>query len=219
MNSSLKSLPVLYSFRRCPYAIRARMTLAHCAVEVEHREVLLANKPDALLRASPKGSVPVLILTDGVVLDESLDIMRWALMKTYPLETEENHWRLSLLSEADEELLEVNDGWFKTALDGYKYGRSDDVKPPELYREDAEKFLLYLERRLIHSQFFTGDKVSFLDVAIFPFIRQFSAVDPQWFDGSPYVNLRSWLYRFLASELFSKVMTKHPVWSDNSPTS
>jgi glutathione S-transferase len=195
------------------------MTLAHCAVEVEHREVLLANKPDALLRASPKGSVPVLILTDGVVLDESLDIMRWALMKTYPLETEENHWRLSLLSEADEELLEVNDGEFKTALDGYKYGRPDDVKPPELYREDAEQFLQCLERRLIRSQFLTGDKIGFLDVAIFPFIRQFAAVDSQWFDGAPYVNLRSWLHRFLTSDLFSKVMTKHPVWSHNSPTS
>ena len=195
------------------------MTLAHCAVEVEHREVLLANKPDALLRASPKGSVPVLILTDGVVLDESLDIMRWALMKTYPLETEENHWRLSLLSEADEELLEVNDGEFKTALDGYKYGRPDDVKPPELYREDAEQFLQCLERRLIRSQFLTGDKISFLDVAIFPFIRQFAAVDSQWFEGAPYVNLRSWLHRFLTSDLFSKVMTKHPVWSHNSPTS
>jgi len=192
------------------------MTLAHCAIEVEHREVLLANKPDALLRASPKGSVPVLILTDGVVLDESLDIMRWALMKTYPLETEENHWRLLSLSKADKKLLEVNDGEFKTALDGYKYGRPDDVKPPELYKEDAEQFLQCLERRLIRSQFLTGDKISFLDVAIFPFIRQFAAVDSRWFDGAPYVNLRSWLHRFLTSDLFSKVMTKHPVWLDNS---
>lgn len=195
------------------------MTLAHCAVEVEHREVLLANKPDALLRASPKGSVPVLILADGAVLDESLDIMRWALMSTYPLVTEENHWQLLSLSGADKKLLEHNDGSFKTALDGYKYGRPDDAKPPELHRQDAEQFLLSLERRLTHSQFLTGDNVSFLDVAIFPFIRQVAAVDPQWFDGSPYVNLRSWLHRFVTSELFSKVMTKHPVWSDNAPTS
>ena len=116
-------------------------------------------------------------------------------------------------------MLEVNDGWFKTALDGYKYGRSDDAKPPELYREDAVKFLLCLERRLIHSQFFNGDKVSFLDVAIFPFIRNFLRLILSGFDGSPYVNLRSWLHRFVTSELFSKVMTKHPVWSHNSPTS
>ena len=214
MSSSLNQLPILYSFRRCPYAIRARMALAHCKIAFELREVLLAKKPPALWLASAKGSVPVLVLQDGEVLDESLDIMRWAINRTYSQPLDRNNWGVGHIDSDVLMLLEKNDGNFKYALDGYKYGRPNSSKTQQMFRSDGEIFIAELDARLCQQNFLCGDNMSLVDVAIFPFIRQFAAVEPAWFEQRPYLALRQWLSDFLASELFLGVMDKHPIWTE-----
>lgn len=214
MAKPLNKLPILYSFRRCPYAIRARMALTHCGIEVELREVLLAQKPDALLRISAKASVPVLVLADSTVLDESLDIMHWAINHTYPQETDPRNWGLTAMSMAAQRLIKTNDGPFKMALDGYKYGRAESDKSPDDHRADALIFLAELDRLLCQHKFLLGDQISLVDVAIFPFIRQFAGVDELWFDKTDYRKLQQWLAFFMHSELFTQVMVKHPVWQE-----
>lgn len=207
-------LPILYSFRRCPYAIRARMALHYAGVQVEMREVLLKDKPPSMLAASSKGTVPVLIFPDGQVLDESYDVMRWALEQSDP-----EHWWVDELETEVEQLIQWNDGEFKGHLDHYKYferyssGKSPE-HPVEYYRSQAEEFLVALEQRLSIEKYLLGKTISVADVAIFPFIRQFAFADKHWFDLSPYSNLQSWLTNFLDSDLFVSVMTKHPVWSE-----
>lgn len=214
MVKPLNKLPILYSFRRCPYAIRARMALAHCGIEVQLREVLLAQKPDALLTISAKASVPVLVFADSAVLDESLDIMYWSISRTYPQETDPKNWGLSAMSPAAHRLIETNDGTFKLALDGYKYGRAESDKSPQDHRADAEIFLAELDTLLCEHKFLLGDQISLVDVAVFPFIRQFVGVDQFWFDKTAYRKLQEWLAFFMHSELFTQVMVKHPVWQE-----
>ena len=214
MVKPLNKLPILYSFRRCPYAIRARMALAHCGIEVQLREVLLAKKPDALLRISAKASVPVLVFADSAVLDESLDIMHWAINRTYPQGTDPKNWGLSAMSPAPHRLIETNDGPFKLALDGYKYNPAESNKSPQDHRADAQIFLAELDRLLCQNKFLLGDQISLVDVAIFPFIRQFAGVDQLWFDKTEYRKLQQWLAFFMHSELFTQVMVKHPVWQE-----
>jgi len=202
-------LPILYSFRRCPYAIRARMALHYAGVQVEMREVLLKDKPPSMLAASSKGTVPVLIFPDGQVLDESYDVMRWALEQSDP-----EHWWVDELETEVEQLIQWNDGEFKGHLDHYKYFERFPERPMEYYRSQAEEFLMALEQRLSIEKYLLGKTISVADVAIFPFIRQFAFADKNWFDLSPYSNLQSWLTNFLGSDLFVSVMTKHPVWSE-----
>lgn len=207
-------LPILYSFRRCPYAIRARMALHYAGVQVEMREVLLKDKPPSMLAASSKGTVPVLIFPDGQVLDESYDVMRWALEQSDP-----EHWWVDELETEVEQLIQWNDGEFKSHLDHYKYferylSTESPEHPMEYYRSQAEEFLMALEQRLSIEKYLLGKTISVADVAIFPFIRQFAFADKNWFDLSPYSNLQSWLTSFLDSDLFVSVMTKHPVWSE-----
>lgn len=202
-------LPILYSFRRCPYAIRARMALHYAGVQIEMREVLLKDKPPSMLAASSKGTVPVLIFPDGQVLDESYDVMRWALEQSDP-----EHWWVDELETEVEQLIQWNDGEFKSHLDHYKYFERFPEHPMEYYRSQAEEFLMALEQRLSIEKYLLGKTISVADVAIFPFIRQFAFADKNWFDLSPYSNLQSWLTNFLDSDLFVSVMTKHPVWSE-----
>ena len=202
-------LPILYSFRRCPYAIRARMALHYAGVQFEMREVLLKDKPTSMLAASSKGTVPVLIFPDGQVLDESYDVMRWALEQSDP-----EHWWVDELETEVEQLIQWNDGEFKGHLDHYKYFERFPERPMEYYRSQAEEFLMALEQRLSIEKYLLGKTISVADVAIFPFIRQFAFADKNWFDLSPYSNLQSWLTNFLGSDLFVSVMTKHPVWSE-----
>ncbi|EAQ96807.2 glutathione S-transferase [Congregibacter litoralis] len=200
--------PVLYSFRRCPYAIRARMTLAYADVPVELREVLLKDKPPAMLALSQKGTVPVLALPDGRVIDESIDVMRWTLGHRDP-----NAW----LTQGDygdrDPLITENDGRFKTCLDKYKYADRHPEHPPHKYREEACSFLRELEWRLSEAPWLGGQQEGFADIAIFPFIRQFAGVDRAWFDESPYPHLRRWLDSLLDHPLFKAVMAKHPPWT------
>lgn len=210
-------LPILYSFRRCPYAIRARMALKYAGVQVELREILLREKPTSMLAVSVKGTVPVLVLPDGSVFDESYDVMRWALGINDP-----DYWWDPILASAVDALIEQNDFSFKVHLDHYKYADrySQDPQNPqhtmEYYRTQAEDFLKVLEARLTTNRFLLGEKISVADVSIFPFIRQFAFVDKNWFDQAPYPNLQNWLAYFLTSDLFLSVMTKYPVWQEGA---
>ena len=193
-----KSFPILYSFRRCPYAIRARLALYSAKIVHEHREVDLKNKPMEMLELSPKGTVPVLQLEDGTVLEQSLDIMNWALKEP-------------LLSAEDAQLITENDTTFKKALDRYKYpGRYPDEEGSH-DRDQGEIFLQKLEMRL--NPFLTGNTLTLLDMAIFPFVRQFAAVDPEWFDAQSYPRLKKWLDTFVSSPLFQQVMREYLPWS------
>ena len=165
------SVPILYSFRRCPYAMRARIVLRQCNIQCELREVVLREKPESMLTASPKGTVPVLILKDGTVIDESLDIMKWAL-EQHPGFDETRlikGWRAKT-----ERLIESNDGEFKHHLDRYKYpNRYGDVDSLH-HREQAESFLLELTEYLSESEWLMGETPSLCDAAIGPFVRQFA---------------------------------------------
>jgi len=202
-------LPILYSFRRCPFAIRARMTLAYAGIEVELREVLLRSKPPAMIEASPKGTVPVLVLPAGRVIDESVDVMRWALDKNDP-----DHWWNKDDEEQVMDLVKKCDFDFKPDLDRYKYADRYPEQPQSIYRQKAECFLAELELRLENNRYLLHNRISYPDVAIFPFIRQFAMVDKPWFDRAPYPKLQSWLESFLSSVLFLSVMTKYPPWQE-----
>lgn len=198
-------LPILYSFRRCPYAMRARMGILSSGVKVELREVLLKDKPAEMIEASPKATVPVVVLPDGKVVDESLDVMLWALGQNDP-----DNW----LSDQAMTLIAHNDGPFKAALDRYKYpNRYDDET---ISREDqrnicAATFENY-ESRLKHHKFLLGDEPTLADNAIFPFVRQCANVDRTWFDTQPWTNLHQWLDHFLFSPRFDYVMRKNAPW-------
>lgn len=202
-------LPVLYSFRRCPYAMRARMALQYSGVKVELREVLLNDKPDDMLRLANKVTVPILELADGRVIDESWDIMIWATRQNDP-----DLWLGSGQSNLfkSEVLIEMNDYSFKTDLDHYKYADRYPQYPAEYYRSQGEEFLQDLEQALSQSKYLLGGSLSIADIGIFPFIRQFAFVDKAWFDQAPYPGLQSWLQELLESSLFESIMLKLPVW-------
>lgn len=195
--------PVLFSFRRCPYAIRARLALAVSRTRCELREVNLGAKPRAMLDASPKGTVPVLVLPDGTVIDESLDVMRWALAGHDP-----QRW----LARDDTALIAANDGAFKRSLDRYKYPQRYDGDPLA-HREQGLGFLHDLDARLAPGGHLCGTAPGLTDAAIMPFVRQFAAVDRAWFDTLPLPNLRRWLNGHLASDLFNAIMLRLPPWS------
>ncbi|MQT27223.1 glutathione S-transferase [Pseudomonas helleri] len=196
------SAHLLYSFRRCPYAMRARMALRYSGVPLNTIEVSLKAKPADMLLASPKGTVPVLVCADGRVIEQSLDIMRWALACNDP-----DNW-LQSGNPLIEQLLDENDRVFKVQLDRYKYAIRYPEYPMEHYRAQGAPFLLRLETLLSHSPYLAGDSLSLADVALAPFVRQFAHVDRDWFTQAPYPHLRAWLERFLASELFTSVMGK-----------
>ncbi|MEG2796768.1 MAG: glutathione S-transferase [Pseudomonas sp.] len=191
----------LYSFRRCPYAMRARMALRYCGVPVEIVEVSLKAKPAEMLAISPKGTVPVLD-ADGRVIDESLEIMRWALAQNDPQD-----WLLSGDARVAE-LIEANDQVFKVHLNRYKYAERYPEQPMEVYRAEGEMFLRRLEELLEGRDYLLTDHPSLADIALLPFVRQFAHVDREWFAQTPYVRLQAWLQRFLESELFTSIMKK-----------
>jgi glutathione S-transferase len=202
-------LPILYSFRRCPYAMRARAALMAAGLGVELREVELRDKPAALLAASAKGSVPVLVLPDGCVVDESWDIMLWALRQHDApgwLGQDECHVRAAL------PWVSANDTTFKHNLDRYKYPERFPAQPQSVYRSAGEDFLRQLEQRLSATPCLLGDTLTVADVAVLPFVRQFAAVEPGWFASAPFPAVRAWLNEFTASELFTLVMQRYPVW-------
>lgn len=211
-----KQLPILYSFRRCPYAIRARLAIKSSECAVELREVVLADKPKEMLSCSPKGTVPVLRLLDGTVVDESLDVMNWALQQYDP-----ENWLPE--NDADiketQRLIDLNDNEFKKYLDHYKYADRFPEYTMEHYREQAEFFLNILEGKLRQNKFLISDKPGMADIAIFPFIRQFAFVDKNWFDKTNYQKLKAWLDYFLRLDLFESVMIKYPRWKNGDEVS
>ena len=197
--------PLLYSFRRCPYAMRARMALWVAGITVELREVKLAAKPPELITASPKGTVPVLVLPDGTVIDQSLAIMRWALAQSDP-----ESW----LAGDDAALIAANDGVFKHHLDRAKYpGRYEEDGVTD-HRAAALALLAPLEARLADAPWLCGETRALSDIALFPFIRQFAAIDPNWFAAQPLPHLQAWLERLASSELFASVMPKFTPWQE-----
>jgi len=200
-------LPVLYSFRRCPYAMRARMTLLYASINLELREVLLKAKPEKMLALSSKGTVPVLALPNAEVLDESYDIIRWALEQSDP-----QNWLSADLDPAIRDLIARNDGQFKADLDHYKYWQRFPAESQQQYRARGELFLAELEVLLNRQPYLLADRITLADIALFPFIRQFAFVDKAWFDQSPYPKLRAWLEQLLISELFLSAMKKSPPW-------
>lgn len=204
----LAPLPVLYSFRRCPYAIRARLALAQAALTVELREVDLKRKPAELLACSPAGTVPVLDTGRGEVLVHSLDIMRWALRQHDP-----EHWLATADTPAHRALVHTNDTAFKAALDRYKYPERHPDAPQHRYREQGEACLLApLEDRLQRAPFLGGAQPGFSDAALFPFVRQWAAVEPAGWAARPWPATGQWLAHWLGSALMARCMTKVAVW-------
>lgn len=211
----MSSFPVLYSFRRCPYAMRARLALAVGHTEVELREVVLRSKPSALLRASPKATVPVLVLAEGGVVDESLEIMQWALEHSDPANWLQKTDR-SIGRDA-KGLVEMCDSAFKQALDRCKYPDRADENQVRRAWLDAETWLQTLELRLTHHAALCGPRTSVADAAIFPFVRQFAAIDPSRWQAMALPKVRDWLNAWLQSALFAHIMEKYPAWTDGAP--
>lgn len=200
--------PILYSYRRCPYAMRARIALKYAGIRVEHREIALREKPTSMLLISPKGTVPVLCV-DRLVLDQSLGIMRWAIDQSDP-----DGWK-NVDIDISQAWVAKNDGPFKVLLDRYKYPeRFPELNQVDIFNSAIDLMLLPMETTLQSSLCLMGSKMSWVDAAIFPFIRQFAAVNPDNFEALPFIALKKWLNQHLESELFHSVMGKHPTWID-----
>ena len=196
--------PILYSFRRCPYAIRARMVLSYMEVSVELREVLLNERPQSLYKISSKGTVPVLLLDDGKVLDESLDIMLWAIKQGEQKLYEDK------LNEQNQ-LIKYNDTKFKYWLDKYKYHVRYLEHSRDYYQRKCSKTLAEYDMMLRGNAYLMGDRIRLADIAIFPFIRQCANVDQNWFNNK-YPNLNQWLEIWKQSRVFKSVMMKYNQW-------
>ena len=199
----MTNLPILYSFRRCPYAMRARMAVAISGLTVELREVVLRDKPPELLEVSPKATVPLLVLPDGRVIDESLNVMRWALDQNDP-----EGWLIA----DDAYLIQQNDGPFKVALDLYTYPHRYGLDNSLEYRASGMKWLALIDQRLLSGPYICGPNRGLTDIAIFPFVRQFAVTDREWFDRQPLPKLRYWLDALSQSDLFANVMHRYSQW-------
>jgi glutathione S-transferase len=206
-------LPVFYSFRRCPYAMRARLALLASGQCCELREVVLKHKPADMLAASPKGTVPVLVLPDGTVIDQSLDIMRWALGRSDPL-----HWLAPAAGTLGDMLALVAecDSGFKPQLDRYKYPQRFEDAAPDA-RERGAQFLLRLDALLAPAGQLFGAAPALADAAVMPFVRQFAMVDAAWFGMQPWPHLHRWLAGWTASALFERAMPRHAPWQPGAP--
>lgn len=199
-------IPILYSFRRCPYAMRARLAILASQQAVILREIQLRDKPQQFLDVSPSATVPCLVTNDGVI-DESLDIMKWTLLRNDPdnlLEMPKNGW----------DLIAETDGPFKFALDRTKYAQRYPDQDTQAQRETAMGFLIKLDQQINHWIF---DHCTLADLAILPFVRQFAFIDKDWFDAQPLPNLHAWLGQFLHSDAFDEIMPKFSKWGDGDP--
>ncbi len=203
------TLPTLYTFRRCPYAMRARMALDVSGQQSRVREVVLRDKPVEMIDISPKGTVPVLQLVDGTVLEESLDIMLWALGQHDP-----ENWLTPEIGSLDEmlALIAEADGTFKDQLDRYKYAARYDGAVAEEHRDEGMIFIATLSARLQRHACLSGEHDSLVDIAIFPFIRQFANTDRAWFDANVSREVQNWLSMFTGSDRFVRIMHKWPQW-------
>jgi len=220
-NQGAKLLPILYSLRNCPYAMRARMAIFKSNQTVLLRDLVLSNKPEEMMQVSPKGTVPVLVLEDGTVIEESLDVMLWALHESDPkglLHCQQRSQSASTEESFLSEMLKlINDfdNEFKTRLEQYKCAKRYQEDNIVECRGACQQYLQQLEQRLSKHAFLMSDKESLADIALLPFIRQFARVERQWYLQSPYPRVRLWLNNYLQSPMFSKVMAKHPLWLDS----
>lgn len=214
MNKSdkIKALPILYSLRNCPYAMRARLAIFKAQQQILLRDLVLSNKPAELIAVSPKGTVPVLVLANGRVIEESLDIMLWALQEADPDDLLDCQ-QAGALSDM---LLLINefDNNFKACLEAYKCAKRYQEHNIAECRAACQQYIQKLEQRLTKHTFLMSNKESLADIALIPFIRQFARIERQWYLQSPYPMVRQWLNRYLQSPIFTKVMAKHPLWVD-----
>lgn len=208
------SPPVLYSLRQCPYAMRARIGILLAQQTVILRDIVMTNIPNEMFAASAKGEVPVLVFEDGSVIDESLDIMIWALNQSDPNNLLYHHIPSTYPNMLD--LIYRNDNDFVETLKKYKAASRYHDDSEITCRQACEPFITELEEILTKHEYIFGDKPSLADYAILPFIRQFSRVDRKWYLQSPYPNLRNWLERHYQNPLFSKAMKKYPQWLETN---
>jgi len=220
MSKSSSNLPILYSLQHCPYAMRARLGILLAEQSVLIRAVVTKNKPAEMLAVSPKGTVPVLMIDHAeygevqhlkaTIIDESIDIMLWALKLNDPqdlLQAEDPG-----LLDAMLELIRKNDKQFEPDLEVYKLAKRFHKESEVEDRQRCEGFVAELEKKLESSDYLMGDQASLADYALLPFVRQFARVDRKWYLQSPYPRLRDWLNRHLQMPLFTKAMAKYPLW-------
>ena len=215
LTNQINVMPILYSFRRCPYAMRARMAIRYSNIEVELREVKLSQKPGEMLALSEKGTVPVLVLENGTVLEESMDIIHWALSRD-----DKDNWKLIAQSDqyqAAMALISENDTGFKNHLDQYKYADRYPDHPVDYYRNLGAPFMAKLNELLSRHLYLITGQISIADIAIFPFIRQFASVDKDWFKDSDYQYLVNWTQALIETELFQSAMEKQNPWNPLDP--
>jgi glutathione S-transferase len=219
------TLPILYSLRNCPYAMRARMAIYKATQTVLLRDLVLTNKPQEMLTASPKGTVPVVVLDNGTVIEESLEVMLWALNETDPdnlLHSQVDKTNSDIdknTARAPVEMLGLIyefDHGFKGCLEQYRCAKRYKEDNLLEYRTACQRYVQNLEERLTQHLFLMSDKESLVDIALLPFIRQFARVERQWYLQAPYPKVREWLNNYLQSKMFSKIMTKYPLWLDNN---
>ena len=201
--------PILYSFRRCPYAMRARMALKYSEITYIHREIKLSNRPDKLYEISPKGTVPVMMISDNKIIEESLDIMHYAIQIKDSKNLYQNHL------EKQDNLIKKNDYQFKKALDRYKYHVRFKEKTYEFYQEEVATFLKEYDIILRNQKYLINENITLSDYAIFPFIRQCAHVDLIWFKKN-FKYLALWLEKLKASELFISIMKKYDIWTEGA---
>lgn len=190
------------------------MALKYAAIKVELREVELSDYPTQATEISSKATVPVLQLPGGTVIDESWDILKWALSQNDPEKWSGEDDEYALDAEI---LIETNDFSFKEDLDHYKYADRYPEHSEEEYRQACEEFIGELEEMLSEHKFLLADKLTLADIGVFPFVRQFSLVDKEWFATAPYPNVQQWLNRLISSELFQQVFQKHEIWREGAP--
>ncbi|WP_201347076.1 glutathione S-transferase [Neptunomonas japonica] len=218
------TLPILYSLQNCPYAMRARLAILLSQQSVRLRPIVMKNKPEEMLAASPKGTVPVLVFENNKenlklsynnqsIIDESLDIMLWALNSNDPHDLLYSQHESALPEML--KIIEENDKKFKPNLELYKHAKRFHEDTQEQYRLACEPFVQTLELRLSRHEFLMGDTLSLLDYALLPFVRQFSKVNRQLYLQGPYTHLQRWLNSHLQSRLYAQAMFKHPLWLDN----
>ena len=208
-------MPILYSFKRCPYAMRARMAIYLSQIVVEHREVSLKNKPKSMMEISPKGTVPVLLLENGDVIDESMDIINWC------LETKSRVFK-DILDDSQKaftkKIIKIFDEKFKFHLDRYKYATRYKNGDAVSHRDTCLDILKTLDKNINNTKWFFSNNVNKIDISVLPFIRQFRIADSLWFDANQSIpNIQIWLENFLQSKLLNEVMINFDAWDPNDP--
>ena len=211
----INKYPTLYSFRRCPYAMRARLALRLCKIECIIREISLKAKNSEFLQVSPKGTVPVLILPNGKVLEESLDIINWSLEQNDPNKLKAND---KVTKKINDKYIQLFDKDFKFHLDRYKYSSRYNISNSEIHRNKALKLLTEINAMLEGKDYIGGQRMSLLDISILPFVRQYRIADINWFDNHLGLrNINNWVNIFLNTEILASVMTKYKVWEKEDP--